>query len=163
MPEAAVQPPAPLCDEVVELLGSGVVLTVGTRDAQLVPECVQAMGSRMTRDRRTVTVFVPRALLGATLANLEDNGQVAVNIVRPSDDKTIQLKGVYQGSREANEKDRALLELQRGGMIEQLSLVGLPRAVGRRLAWWPALAIDIAVSDVYVGTPGPGAGQRLTR
>jgi hypothetical protein len=61
---------APLCDEVVELLSSGVVMSLGTRDAALVPECVPAMGSRVNRDRRTLTVFVPRTLVGQTLTNL---------------------------------------------------------------------------------------------
>src|SRR5215468_2123239 len=96
---------APLCDEVVELLASGVVMSVGTRDAALVPECVPAMGSRVNRDRRTLTVFVPSALVGATLANLEDNGQVAISLTRPSDEKSIQIKGRSRGVREATEAE----------------------------------------------------------
>jgi hypothetical protein len=163
MPTAVSVEPAPLCDEVVELLASGVVMSVGTRDSSLVPECAPAVGSRVNRDRKTLTVFVPRSQLGATLANLEDNGQVAVNFVRPSDDKTLQVKGKARGVREATEGDRAALEMQRGAMVEQLAIVGLPRAISRRMVWWPGVAIEIDVCDVFIGTPGPVAGKRLPR
>jgi hypothetical protein len=159
---AATAPP-PLCDEVIELLSSGPVLFVGTRDAAMVPECAPAMGLRVHRDRKVLTLFIPRACLGATLTNLEDNGQVAVNIVRPSDDKTIQVKGRARGVRDATESDRAAHELLRGGLAEQLASVGVPRAMTRRLTWWPSVAIDIETDEVFVGTPGPGAGMPLVR
>jgi hypothetical protein len=163
MPAGVSSEQAPLCDEVVELLSSGVVMSVGTRDRALTPECVPAIGSRVHRDRRTLTVFVPRALLGETLANLQDNGQIAVSFARPSDDKTMQVKGRASGVRDAVEADRPVQELARGGLVEQLAGVGMPRAIGRRMTWWPSVAIDIEVADVFVQTPGPGAGARLAR
>jgi hypothetical protein len=153
----------PLCREVIELLSSGVVMSVGTRDSALAPECTPAMGSRVNRDRRSLTVFVPKVLADATLANLRDNGQIAVNIVRPSDDKSVQLKGRVRDVRDATEADRATQEQQRSGLVEQLAFVGLPRAITRRMTWWPSVAIDIDVDDAFVATPGPEAGQRLAR
>ncbi|HEY0706469.1 MAG TPA: pyridoxamine 5'-phosphate oxidase family protein [Polyangia bacterium] len=155
--------PPPLCREVIELLSSGVVMSVGTRDAALAPECAPVMGSRVQRDRRGLTVFVPKAVADATLANLRDNGQIAVNIVRPSDDKSVQVKGHARAVRDATDSDRVLQEQQRSGLVEQLAFVGLPRVIARRMAWWPSVAIDIDVDDVFVATPGPGAGERLSR
>lgn len=163
MPPTDPAQPAPLCREVIELLSSGVVMSIGTRDATMAPECTPAMGSRVQRDRRGLTVFVPLALAPSALANLRDNGQIAVNVVRPSDDKTIQIKGRARGVRDATDDDRSLQELQRAALVEQLAIVGLPRATARRIAWWPSVAIDIDVDDVFVGTPGPGAGMRLSR
>jgi len=154
---------APLCDEVVELLSSGVVMSVGTRDAALAPECVPGMGSRVHRERRMLTVFVPRVLLGATLANLEDNGQVAISLTRPSDEKSLQIKGRARAVREASEADRSIQELSRGAMVEQLAVVGMPRSLTRRMAWWPSVAIDVDVSEVFLQTPGPDAGRPLHR
>lgn len=153
----------PLCNEVIELLSSGVVMSVGTRDETLTPECAPAMGSRVQRDRKGLTVFVPRAMSRATLVNLAANGQIAVNVVRPSDDKTIQIKGRARAVRDATDSDRAMQESQRGALVEQLAVVGLPRAIGRRITWWPSVAIEIDVDDVFVGTPGPDAGKRLAR
>jgi hypothetical protein len=163
MAEGVPTEPAPLCDEVVELLASGVVMSLGTCDAALVPECVPAMGSRVNRDRRTVTVFVPRLLLGATLVNLEHNGQVAVSATRPSDEKSMQIKGRSRAVRDATDAERPIQELQRGALVEQLAAVGMPRAVTRRMTYWPSVAIEIDVTDVFVQTPGPGAGKPLHR
>jgi len=154
---------APLCDEVVELLGSGVVMVLATRDADLEPECVPALGARAHRDRRTLTVFVSRAMLGATLANIEDNGQVAVTVTRPLDEQSMQIKGKSRSVRDATDADRPVQEQLRGAKIEQLAGIGMPRPLARRMAFWPSVAIDIDVTDVFVQTPGPTAGLPLTR
>jgi len=163
MVERDASGPAPLSDEVVELLGSGVVMSVATRDAALAPELVPGMGSRVGRDRRTLTVFVPEELAAQTLANIAHNGQLAVTLTRPSDHKSLQIKGGTRGVRDATDGDRPSLELLRGAMIEQLASFGMPRAITRRLTWWPGVAIDIDVSEVFVQTPGPGAGRPLAR
>jgi hypothetical protein len=153
---------APLRDEVVDLLGSGVVMVLGTRDAALAPECVPAIGSRVHRDRKTLTVFVARALLGATLPNIEHNGQVALCLTRPSDHQSMQIKGRARAVRDAGDADRSGQEQLRGALVEQLAGVGMLRAVARRMAFWPSVAIDIDVTDVFVQTPGPTAGLPLT-
>lgn len=150
-----------LTDEVLELLSSGVDISVATRDAALAPECTFAMGLRVHADRRVVTVFVPRALAAATLRNLEDNGQIAATFARPCDHKTIQLKGRFLGARDAGPADRELQEMYRGAYGEQLALLGIPRAYTRRLAWWPSVAVDFEVHEAFGQTPGPGAGARL--
>jgi hypothetical protein len=151
-----------LCDEVIELLSSGVVISVATRDPALVPECVPAMGTRVHRDRRALTLFLPRAVIGATLVNIADNGRVAINLTRPTDEKSIQLKGRATAVREPTDADRTAQELYRGALTEQLAVVGMPRAMTRRLTWWPSVAIEVQLEDVFVQTPGPGAGRRMT-
>jgi len=163
MAEGGPSERTPLCDEVIDLLGSGVVMVVATRDAALEPECVPALGARAHRDRRTLTVFVSRALLGATLANIEDNGQVAVTLTRPSDEHSLQIKGRGRMVRDATDADRSIQEQLRGAKVEQLANIGMPRPLARRMAFWPSVAIDIDVTDVFVQTPGPTAGLPLTR
>jgi hypothetical protein len=88
---------------------------------------------------------------------------VALSLTRPSDDKSMQIKGKSRGVREATEAERSTQELLRGAMVEQLAVVGLPRAFTRRMPFWPSVAIDIDVTDVFVQTPGPSAGMPLTR
>jgi hypothetical protein len=161
MAEAAAAGAAPLTDEVIELLTSGAIMSIATRDAALTPECVPAMGVRVHRDRRALTVYVPDAASGETLANLAHNGQIALTASRPVDEKSMQLKGRVLAMRAGDPTDRAGIEVYRGALAEQLAFVGLPRAITRRLTWWPSTAIDFAVDDVFVQTPGPGAGNRL--
>ena len=150
-----------LTDEVLELLSSGVDVIVATRDANLDPECAFGMGLRVSRDRRTVTVFVAKVLAGPTLRNLEGNGQIAVTFSRPSDHHSVQLKGRCLGVRDSVPADREVQEMYRGAFAEQLALFGVPRATTRRFAWWPSVAIDIDVREAFAQTPGPGAGARM--
>jgi hypothetical protein len=157
------EPAPPLCREVIELLASGVVMSVGTRDATLMPESAPAMGTRVQRDRRRLTVFVPKAVAAATIANVRDNGQIAINVCRPSDDKSVQIKGRVREVRDATAADQSAQDLQRAALVEQLAIVGLPRAITRRMAWWPSVALEVEVDDVFVATPGPEAGMRLAR
>src|SRR5687767_6148550 len=105
MPPSA-PPPSPVNQQLVELIASGVDVYVATRDAKLEPESMLAMGIRAHPEQSTLTVYLPQALAAATLRNLEANGQVAVTLIRPSDFKSVQLKGRSLGVRPSVELDR---------------------------------------------------------
>lgn len=154
---AAASPP--LTEELVEHMATGVDMMVGTRDASLAPESMLAMGIKVHPDRRTVTVYLPTQLAAATLRNLQDNGQIAVTLVRASTLKGIQLKGRYLCHRESSPSDRDLQAVFRSALVEELAVVGVPRSATRRLHWWPSIAVDVDVDSVFVQTPGPKAGE----
>lgn len=153
--------PGTLFEELSEHMASGVVVYVATRDASLLPEATYAMGAKVDPDRGVVTVYVPLALAGATRRNIEDNGEVAVTMTRPSDHKSIQIKGKALAVREAGEADRELQSIRRAALIEQFAGVGIPREISRRIAWWPSLAVEFEVREVYAQTPGPRAGEPI--
>ncbi len=163
---AAPSPPVdspPLDEELSELLASGVDIYVATRDESLAPEATFALGGRIDADRRTFTVYVPEVMAAATLRNVKANGQLAVNLSRPTDHKCVQLKGRAIGVRSSTEADRHVQSLARSALIEQFAAIGIPRAASRRLIWWPSVAIEMTVEHVYQQTPGPGAGEPLRR
>lgn len=151
----------PLSDEIVELMSSGVDVYVATRDAHLKPESMLAMGLEPHADRSRVTVYLPESLAAATLANLADNGAIAVTLSRPSDLRTLQLKGKCKKIRPSGESDREKQLIFRAALAEQFAFVGVPRSATRRLVWWPSIAVEVQVTDVFVQTPGPRAGERL--
>jgi hypothetical protein len=155
--------PAVLAEEVVELMASGVDVYVATRDETLEPEAVFAMGIRAHDDRSLVTVYVPSQFAGPTRKNLEANGAIAVTIERPGDARAVQIKGRSIAIRDANDGDRAFQSVFRSALVEQLATVGVPRCTTRRLVWWPSLAVDVEISDVFVQTPGPKAGEPMPR
>lgn len=150
-----------LFEELSEVMASGVVIYVATRDASLAPESTIAMGAKAECSRGVVTVYVPTVLAGATRKNLDDNGEVAVTMTRPSDHKSIQLKGKALAVREALEAERDLQAVHRAALVEQFAGVGIPREITRRIAWWPSVAVEIDVREVYAQTPGPRAGERM--
>ena len=151
-----------LSDEIVELISSGVDVYVATRDRHMKPESMFVMGLEAHAERTEVTVYLPESLAAATLANLADNGAIAVTLSRASDLRTLQLKGKCKKIRPSNEADREKQLVFRAALAEQLAFVGVPRSTTRRLVWWPSIAVEVEVSDVFVQTPGPRAGERLT-
>jgi hypothetical protein len=150
-----------LNDETMELLGSGVTIHVATADAGLRPEYTLGAGVRAHRDRRTVTVYVARVLLYRTLENIEANGRIAVALSRPSDHRSIQIKGRVAAVRDSGPADGETQQRYGAALVEQLAIVGVPRSLVRRLSAWPSVAIDIDVAEVYAQTPGPSAGARI--
>jgi hypothetical protein len=157
----SASPTPTITEELVELIASGVDVYVATRSAELEPESMLAMGIRAHADRRTLTVYLPQALAAATCQNLEQNGEIAITLSRPSDFRAVQLKGRSTGVRPATETEREIQAIFRAALVDQLEAVGVPRCASRRLVWWPSLAVEVAVREIYGQTPGPAAGEPL--
>jgi len=153
-------PLAALPPELHALLHGPSIMHIATRDAALEPMSTLAFGLQAAGDGREITVFVPAVLSPFTLANLRDNGQMAVTLVRPTDHRSLQIKGTWLGERRTDDDDRAFLMRYRDEMLQEMGLVGVPRSAWRRLAWWPSVALRMEVRDVFVQTPGPSAGRR---
>jgi hypothetical protein len=153
-------PLAALPPDLAALLEGPAIMHLGTRSADLVPSSTLAFGLRSAGDGREVTVFLAVELSAIPLGNLRDNGQMALSAVRPTTNQAIQLKGVWLGERRTDESDRAFVEHYRDLLTTEMGLVGVPHSVWRRISWWPTLALRMEVRDVFVQTPGPGAGRR---
>lgn len=147
--------------ELAAFLESAVTILVGTRDASLGPECVRAMGARVERGRRDVTLFVPSAIGARTFANAAENQRVAACFTRVKDHRSIQLKGHVVHVREAEAADRACVDRYRSGLADALGELGLPPRTLFRVAHWPCHAIRFRVEAIFVQTPGPGAGDPM--
>jgi hypothetical protein len=169
LPVAPEQPSAPPPDraplaalppDLRALIEGPAILHLGTRGPDLTPSCVLAFGLRDHGDDRQVTVFVPAKLAGPPLADLRDNGQMALSVIRPTNNQAIQLKGLWLGERRTDDGDRAFVERYRELLTREMGLVGVPRSVWRRVGWWPTVALVMEVREVFVQTPGPGAGRR---
>ncbi len=136
---------------------------IGTRNAALEPMSTLGFGIQIVRAAGAtgeVTVFLPAVLAEPTMANLRDNGQMAVTAVCPADNRSAQIKGLWLGERRTDEADRAYLARYRDELTAVLGHVGVPRSIWRRLLWWPCLALRMEVRETFVQTPGPSAGQR---
>jgi hypothetical protein len=143
-----------------DLLDAGVIVYVGTRSAALEPDAVMGFGMHAPGGSTEITVFIAAAFASAALADLRDNGQIAITIADPTTNRAMQLKGSWIGERRVTDGDRAFLQRYREQLTCQLALVGVPRSVSRRLVWWPVVALQVQVTEVFDQTPGPGAGNR---
>ena len=147
-----------ISDEVASFLESGVSILVGTRDDRLVPEAVRGCGAAVCAGGTELLVLVPEATGAATVANLAANGRIAVTFSRPTDHRSLQIKGRVLERRAAGDGERAIADRYRCGFAQELALVGVPPRMTIRMAMWPAHAVRLAIAGVFVQTPGPGAG-----
>ncbi|HEY6562475.1 MAG TPA: pyridoxamine 5'-phosphate oxidase family protein [Polyangiaceae bacterium] len=150
-----------LPEDFVDFMESGVSVLVASRDEDLRPECMRAVGVSVAADRQSMTLFLSEVMAGRTLENLRDNGEIAVSFSRPIDHRSLQVKGRVTALRPAMEEDRSLQDRYLIAYVEQLYLVGLPRSLARRVRSWPSVAVSLQIADVFVQTPGPGAGRRV--
>jgi hypothetical protein len=153
-------PLAALPPELYALLDGPSIMFVATRSADLEPRSTLVFGLRVADGGREVTVFVPATLAPVVFDNLRDNGEMAINIVRPTDHRAVQLKGTWLGERRTDDSDRAYLERYRDAMTQEMGLVGVPSSIWRRVRWWPTVAMRMEVRDSFLQTPGPSAGRR---
>ena len=140
---------------------------VGTRDANLVPELVRAWGPRIGRDRRTMSLCVARAGSGRTVANLRENGRLAVTCALPLDSNAVQFWARCLGTGPANREDLSAVQTHHDAFARSNESIGVPRPFvealwQRELAGSPAMVrIRFAAEQIFNQTPGPGAGSRL--
>ena len=150
-------------ESIVHLLRTGVSVMVGTRDAALMPECTRAWGIHVGTDRGTVTVFLSEAFAGTTLDNLRENGRIAVTCTRPTDHITCQIKGRVRSMKPVTSANRETSRQWHREFMAELRAIGVPSALGDAWIVEPAVAVEVAVTDVFDQTPGPGAGEKIGR
>lgn len=152
-------------DRVVEVLSGPAYVQVGTRDERLRPAHTFAVGAMVHDDRRTVTVLVPTARAARILPHLEANRRVALGVSLASHE-SYQLKGTYLATRPGNADDLARQEAYRKALLADALRTGYPEEIARPmtqgLAYTPSVAITFRVEEVFLQTPGPGAGNRLS-
>ena len=143
------------------LLEGLVAVHVATRDAALVPDEVMAAAALLEPDGRSLTVYLPDATSATALANLRENGQIAVVLSQPLTHRTVQLKGRVETLRAAREEEREAVERFAAAFDAEVAAIGLPPAALRRRTRWPCAAATFAVREAYEQTPGPRAGEPL--
>ena len=152
-------------DELLELLHDGVAAVVGTRDAQLAPEIARAGGVRVLPARATVELCLGLPSGQRTLANLADNGCLALTCVRPTDYRQVQLKGRALETVAPSADDRAWVERHHEGFRREVAQVGI--AANLCDAFWDhddpqaLVKLRLLVEEAFEQTPGPEAGRPL--
>ena len=147
--------------QILELLQTGVSVVIGTRDASLMPECTRAWGIRVD-DRRSVTVFLAETISHKTLENLRGNGMMAVSCTRPTDHLACQLKGRVRTIRAMRPHDHEVSRRWLKDFLAELSAIGVPPELGEAWIAESTYAVEMAVTEVFEQTPGPGAGLKVS-
>jgi hypothetical protein len=149
-------------EDIVEQLEGGVSILVGTCDADTRPDVARAVGASVSRDRTELTIYLHETWGARAIANLRARGEIAVGFSRPLDNFAVQLKGTCTRFLAPSEGDRSVVDRYHAAYGEQLYMVGIPRSITRRFIFWPAVGVTFPVRDIFVQTPGPDAGKRLS-
>lgn len=144
-----------------EFLESGVAITLSCCDSELRSKGARCVGAVVGIDRKTVTFYIQKDASARILPILADTQKVAIVASLPTTYKTLQLKGNYVGHREADSRDRVILNRYRDLFFFQTDQAGVPGNVMRRMVSVPAVALDIEVTHLFLSTPGRQAGVAL--
>jgi hypothetical protein len=139
------------------------VAFAGTRNRDLVPLGHRVSGWCIGADGRTLTAFVPEPLTAGLVESLQENGELALTVEDFPSHETYQFKGRYVRHRPVQREDIAIVDHIRQRFIKSMRTVyaGVPEGVAGAFISKPGLAVEFEVFEIYVQTPGPGAGTRL--
>jgi hypothetical protein len=157
--------PPPLIDaELAAFMQLGVSITVGSCGADNRPSVVRGSGCRVADDGATVRVFVSLAQAAPLLAHVRATGRVAAVFSKPSNHRTLQLKGRNTTVEPLAAGDAAVIERYRDAFVAELRQQGYAPALARALhtaAFADMAALRFTPVEAYSQTPGPDAGRAL--
>jgi hypothetical protein len=135
----------------------------GTRDRDLVPYGHKVCGWRVDADQCTMTAFVPEEFTPGLVASLQENGELAVTVEEFPSHETYQFKGRYLRDRAVRHDDVEIVDRIRRRFVRSLRPIyaDVSEDVLNAFVSNPSLAVEFEVLEIYLQTPGPGAGTRL--
>ena len=135
----------------------------GTRDRHLVPCGHRVSAWQVGNNRRTLTAYVGETFTDGLLEALEDNGQLALTVEEFPSHETYQFKGQFLRHRPIADDDLALVDRVRDRFVRRMKSLNtdVPPSALSDYILKPSLAVEFEVHDIFVQTPGPGAGKRV--
>jgi hypothetical protein len=139
------------------------VACAGIRDRDLVPFGYRVCGWHVGADQRTVTIFFPEEFRERLVDALVQNRELAVTVEEFPSHETYQFKGQYRGHRDAQHEDGEIVDRVRRRFAKSLTPMypDAPIEVLNAFVSPAAVAVEFEVQEIYLQTPGPGAGTRL--
>ena len=152
-------------DRIIEVIHGPAWLSAGTHDERLCPAHTFVIGAVVHPDQETITFFVPESRSERILSDLKSNGKVAL-AVSLATHEAYQVKGVYISARPTDAKDRVVQEIYRPKLLSAALQVGYPEHIVKPLvlgfAYQPAVAITFRAEEIFLQTPGPEAGKKIS-
>lgn len=135
----------------------------GTRSRELAPYGHRVSGWVVDADGRTLTALVAEHFTANLVESLEDSGEFALTVEAFPSHETYQFKGRYLSHRAVGSDDLEVVDRIRGRFLKSIRHV-YPEAPEQLLNAYiqvPGVGVAFEVREIYLQTPGPGAGTRL--
>jgi len=157
-------PSSLLPPDLIALIEAGISVIVSSADAALRPSIMRAVGSAITPDGSTVTVYLARRQSRQLLQDLSTSGRIAVVFTQPRSHRTVQVKSSHVRMRPADTRDLPVLQRYLANMEREIQSVGFDVAFTRQMLSFDrddVVAISFEPTEAFDQTPGPKAGGRI--
>ena len=150
-------------EKIVRFLERANVAFAGTRDGNLVPHGHHVSGWTVGADARTITALSPESDTPHLIDSLLDNGQFSMTTEEYPAHEAYQFKGQYLRHRAAGPEDIEMVDRIRERFLRSVRAFFPPDAEEwiRAFVVTPSVAVEFEVKEVFLQTPGPGAGTRV--
>ena len=155
----------PLLDDAnAAFIQGGVTINASSRTIENKPVMAKAVGCRVSKDRRTITLLFHSSIAGDIIAGIQASRQIAVVFSMPGTNQTIQLKGSDAVVVEMQKQDRKIAERYCESFVRNVCPLGYSEPLIRAYLWFDPeelLAIAFTPAEAFLQTPGPRAGEPL--
>jgi hypothetical protein len=150
-------------DKITRFLDQANLAFAGTRNRELVPRGHRVSGWRLGADGRTLTAIISEQYTDHLVESLEDNGEFALTVEEFPSHETYQFKGRYRSHRPLQDEDLHAVDRIRDRFVKGMRhlYADAPEPLLKAFILRPSMAVEFEVREVYLQTPGPGAGTRL--
>lgn len=138
------------------------VAFAGTRDRELVPHGHRVSGWFVDEGGRSMVALVPATFTTTLIDSLQDNGEMVLTVGEFPSHETYQFKGRYLRHWPVRPQDVAVVERIRERLLRSARRVSPdPERLVDTYIQPSAVAVAFEVREVFLQTPGPGAGSRI--
>lgn len=143
---------------------TGVSISLAAPSTERMPCVSRGLGCKIIDSGRQLAIYVKRSQSAELLENIRNTGRVANVFNLPSNNRTLQLKGVDARVSPFDPDDLSLIETHIKEFLGEVIPFGMEEAMVRALF---AYTVDDLATVVYspsaafTQTPGPKAGEPL--
>ena len=137
-------------------------MSMGTRDANLVPEYTRVLGAQVT-DSGTLKFFVAKVSADRALSNVDDNGQVAITFANPPTFECYQIKGKAVNYRDSTTDEQNYVDHYMAIFDSEVQSIGVSAGAINIWPSKPMISIEIEVQAIFDQTPKIGAGNQINQ
>lgn len=147
--------------ELVRFLQGPVMILMAARDAEGRPAIARGLGCSV-QDGAALDVEIGARQWAEALAGLSPGDTVALTFVRPSDYRSVQVKGPLLSRAAGDAASDARAAAYRNAMGSELRRLGvLQPQIDQWVGLEPLTTLRVRPSTIFDQTPGEGAGRIL--
>jgi hypothetical protein len=149
----------------LKFLERASIAYAGTRDRQLTPQVHWVCGWTTESDPTSLSFFVAAPFEARLLRDVAECPRIALTVESIGPHETYQFKGDFAQRRPPSPADLSAFEGCRQRFVRDVQAIEkrfhFPAEVLQRYLGTPALTVTLQVREIFLQTPGPGAGRRL--